>query len=858
MLLLLLLAGALAAPAVAPTVTADWAVVYPNPPNCWEVRAAEELVAEILAATNLTLAIVPETGCPGCGTKGAHNIYVGHTLKLKGTGQPSPSLAAEEAMYFVQGGDLFVLGDDAGTPTQRGAKPNVCSSPLGSVPACIGGDMSSSTCRSGTLYAAYRFCHEQLGVRWMWPGADGASRRPGQTLQLSATLSVRSAPTIRLRQVRPNPAESVAAEIAADLPDIYDSEVAEKIRWAEHEWYIKMGLGSQGTPPWGQAFMSWWSLFNKTHPEYFALQPNGERSPPDWPHGPPGSQAWVKMCVTQPAVWEQILHNFEHGHSSGGCGNQSLGVSACEDDLDSGYCTCSKCRALDPPSRNSSLTGRLSDRYATFWNSVAAAMVKGGHTDAWVSGYAYASYTDPPLHTKLVGNILILSVGFGGDYPSLPNETAASRAIWSGWHAAGAKGLAMRPNSLWDGASSAPWVVGHALTEDIIFAGKHGLLATDFDSNVAQYQAWGPTLYQLTRALWQPAKANASELANEYYSGYGAAAPAMQSYFQYWENFTNATFTSQKVRARIAQLDATPATGSGRFEFLMIPEIYTEAAIKPAVALLDKASAACSQPSLVADACPKVQKAQDYMGYVRTLRSAINATNCARNLSTLSGQPFAKIVDASAMATAGRALRTLGKAIASSFMVNVHYTFAKATERGDLFGIAAARDAPSAWNSGPLLMLPTVHWQMKLDATAVGISEKWFEPDLNRSAWAPTLIGEPFQSRFGRTPPGIAWSRAHGGSAYSGIGWLALTVPSAKTAAKRSTTLAIASVQASSLAAWVNGKKLGGGCTSTAACAAGVQLPLPHGASTSHSATTFVFRLNATATEGLLRRVFLV
>jgi hypothetical protein len=44
----------------------------------------------------------------------------------------------------------------------------------------------------------------------------------------------------------------------------------------------------------------------------------------------------------------------------------------------------------------------------------------------------------------------------------------------------------MRPNSLWDGASSAPWVVGHALTDDIVFAGQHGLLATDFDSNVAQ------------------------------------------------------------------------------------------------------------------------------------------------------------------------------------------------------------------------------------------------------------------------------------------------------------------------------------------------------------------------------------
>jgi hypothetical protein len=163
--------------------------------------------------------------------------------------------------------------------------------------------------------------------------------------------------------------------------------------------------------------MSWWHQYNHSHPEYFALQPDGERSPPDWPHGPPGSASWVKMCVSQPGVWQQITHNFEHG-TSAGSGNKSLGVSACEDDLDAGYCTCSKCRALDAASRANSTSGRHSDRYASFWNSVAATMAAAGHTDTWVSGYAYASYTDPPVHTKLKGNILILSVGYGGDYVS--------------------------------------------------------------------------------------------------------------------------------------------------------------------------------------------------------------------------------------------------------------------------------------------------------------------------------------------------------------------------------------------------------------------------------------------------------
>ena len=74
------------------------------------------------------------------------------------------------------------------------------------------------------------------------------------------------------------------------------------------------------------------------------------------------------MCVSQPALWQQIVHNFEHGVMQVGVGNRSLGVDACEDDMNDGYCQCDKCRAWDRGVNSS--TGRLSDRYARFWNSV--------------------------------------------------------------------------------------------------------------------------------------------------------------------------------------------------------------------------------------------------------------------------------------------------------------------------------------------------------------------------------------------------------------------------------------------------------------------------------------------------------
>jgi hypothetical protein len=327
----------------------------------------------------------------------------------------------------------------------------------------------------------------------------------------------------------------------------------------------------------------------------------------------------------------------------------------------------------------------------------------------------------------------------------------------------------------------------------------------------------------------------------------------MQKYFEYWENWTNTTFTSALVRQRIAQLSADPATGTGRFEFLMIPELYTDTVIKPADALLSEAAQACSQPSAVADACPKVQKAQLYITYLRTLRAAINCTNHARRASTAGSVAWVQIVDATEMVVAGRALRILGKTLAPMMIVNIHYTFAKATERGDLFGIAAARDAPASWSPGSsaqLLMLPVLNWRIKFDPAAVGDRQKWWSRAMNRSSWAPTLIGEPFQSRFGRTTAGVAWARAHGGNAYSGIGWLALDVP---TSTDQYSHLMIASVQANSLMAWVDGVQTGG-CSSAATCGVGVQLAVPRA---SGITTTFVFRLNASATGGMLRRAFL-
>lgn len=567
-------AGGAPPPLVISKEQCEWAIVRPTNPNCFEVRASEVLRDEIQAATGSSC--VPTLQRESQPRTQPHNIYVGATERLRATKRLS-HLQPEEAAFMVDGADLLLAGDDTGAPL-HGNTTAACSSHWGSLPACVGAMPTYASCRAGTLYAAYGFARRILGVLAVWPGEDGLVRRAGQTVRLNASMEWRTTPGIPLRQIRPNPTEQMysggagVAVMQADIPGLFDAEAIEKVRFAEHDWYMRMGLGTRGTPPWGQAFEGWWDAYGSTHPEYFALQADGHRGPDTAAWGA-GKQQWTKMCVSQPALWTRIMRNWENQTLLSGVGNHSLGVSACEDDYDGGYCGCSKCRALDRGVNTSS--GRLSDRYAAFWNAVYAEMAAHGHAEQWVSGYAYASYRDPPVATKLEGNILILSVGFSS-YPMLRNETTAQRQAWSGWRAAGAKALALRPNSLWDGYSSAPYNIARQLGDDLVFTAQHGLYATDFDSNVAHYQAVGPSYYVLARALWDPKNANVTALLAEYYSAYGGAAPAMRAYHEYWGDWTTATFTSPRVRARLAELALNPATGNGRSYWITIPEIYTD------------------------------------------------------------------------------------------------------------------------------------------------------------------------------------------------------------------------------------------------------------------------------------------
>eukprot|EP01043_Picozoa_sp_COSAG02_P070933 COSAG02_NODE_12760_length_1498_cov_1.822731_1_plen_318_part_01 len=194
-----------------------------------------------------------------------------------------------------------------------------------------------------TLAAVYGLLGH-LGVAWLWPGELGevipslpvVSVPPG-----GADIS--SAPPLIQRHLRPiyhpsglsawkAPSGNVAADTA--LTRWLNDSVYRQLSREESLWLQRMRMGGHRVPPWGQAFMTWWQQYNHTHPEYFALQPDGYRGPvvasePDR----------VKMCVSNSALHKAI--------AAGGTDHNVYGLSAAEDDSNTGYCTCSKCTAWD-------------------------------------------------------------------------------------------------------------------------------------------------------------------------------------------------------------------------------------------------------------------------------------------------------------------------------------------------------------------------------------------------------------------------------------------------------------------------------------------------------------------------------
>ena len=720
-------------------------LVIPLAPSWIELAAAREISEQLLAATGANLTVVSEAHAQS----GRPSLYVGRTRAGAKASAGRPALKPEGYAVFVTSGAGFLMGDDDCNVTW---------------PRKI---TDNSECRRGSLFGAFALLRH-LGFEWLWPGPGGQATPDlrSRGVGLGDSLELTDAPELAMRRYRPiysNTAE-VYGRYASKVPWLINHTLLESLARDESEWLLRAGMGSHDTPQWGQAFGSWWGEWGDNgtlghHPEWFALlPPNTDVNPsPEprrgpWMHDGHTETAGVKMCVSNPGLHSQVAKGYLPG---------TPGVSACEDDGDQGFCTCAKCRAWDAgPTQGPNSTcfnhthqnwkhepsacrGQYSDRYARFFDSVAAVLAKQfPEKPPTVTGYAYDNYRNPPLNYTIKGNVMIgLVVGVFGSNATVDEE---EKAIWHGWHTKGAKRMFWRPN-VGSVSGVGPSQRSVATVATLKWLGQHGLDATDIDSMENHWALSGFTYYVTARAQWHPTRySHEAALTGFCTAGFGEKAGAIAAeYLRFWEVWS--------------QNETLSAAG------------WTDTLLARAEATLTRLTAACGGYRGCAAKAAFWASGLQHARLTTTAALAHNKTGgCPTDRACAMGDGFLP---------AALALLRYRRQIAPSFAVNIFDQSMREVDDHDATGISAAAAVEPLLlpHSTPAVQMSVNDWAFAFDPRDVGLSSSppWYSPAEstkhrgNGSRWQRVSVGLPWN----HTLPGEQWAAAHGGGAYGGVGW---------------------------------------------------------------------------------------
>lgn len=409
---------------------------------------------------------------------------------------------------------------------------------------------------AGTYHAVSTFIQDKLNVRWFWPGELGTDVPRQETLSFQP-FHFRYHPRLQWRMIPMQQFERRTDRLAdrSALNRLLNNQDSRK--WARErdlevrEWMIHQRSHTKAEIPlagtqnyWGMHYFGkrrWWDRFGKEHPEWFALQPDGTRTP--FPTG-----ATAKMCVSNPGVAEQWLKeaiaNFEK--------NPHLKmVAAAENDYGwQGYCVCEACAAWDnkeAPMLERDLiwatekrpSRALTDRYVKFWNHLAVELRKAfPDREAYVSIWAYHA-TRPAPSTPLEENIIVGFVGLEKRFYQENNMESVlkDRETWKQWWEASGKrnNMVWRPNLMARNAGAMPYVFMHRHAENMRFLADHGLGGLHWNSLSNHWATQGPQHYLNAQLAWNPYLDPDEILEDYYHRAFGPAAPHLRDYFSLFE-----------------------------------------------------------------------------------------------------------------------------------------------------------------------------------------------------------------------------------------------------------------------------------------------------------------------------------
>lgn len=438
----------------------------------------------------------------------------------------------------------------------------------------------------GTVNAVYSFLQDQLGVRWFWPGELGEDVPRQERIALKTPIEQRYHPQIRSRG-----------------GVFYNSSLTNIRGYGHsHEWTMRQRLQLDSlTMEGGHGFGDWWERHHEKHPEIFALQPDGTR-------GMGASARTVKLCMSNPKVWELWLEDVAADLERDP--GLTMFNAAPNDGWSTGHCVCEKCRAWDHPDGEPRVFNwyhvreqrpALSDRDVTFANTLAALLKqKYPGKDYQVMMLSYGHSRPVPVKARPADNVVMsLVANFLGrptlvDIGSTRGDT--HRQQFEAWAQLGIKML-WRPNT----GSPAGWQQGlpdlstqQTIRDfkDVAAANCQGI----FIDNIAEHWAtMGPQYYVMAQLTWNPAVDADEVLADYYQRAFGPAAQPVRAYYEDLE------------KARMAYNEKEPEPGVFAF-----PQLYTEELLRQSQAHLDHAAAAAPPGSVHAKRVAFVQAGLAY------------------------------------------------------------------------------------------------------------------------------------------------------------------------------------------------------------------------------------------------------
>ncbi|MCA1808664.1 MAG: DUF4838 domain-containing protein [Lentisphaerae bacterium] len=364
-------------------------IVFEDAPP-FTLRAANEMADYIEKISGARPAVID--GCPDPVPE--HAIWVGYQPKLD---ELFPEIDfnfrnPEEILIVCDGKNLVIAGRDRWDPDHMIIQLR------GNWRLPEHGQIMGLQMEYGTINAVYTFIQDYLNVRWLWPGEIGEDILRSDTIAVPVTRH-RHYPRFRGRS-----GIFTRWSINSTKPNVNQN-------WLKYQRVLLDSLSIPG----GHGFSAWWDKYHATHPEYFALQPDGTRGGGEHPYPSPKN---VKMCKSNPAVWEQWLDNVAEALDE----NPNLKVfnASAGDGFLSGYCICDNCRAWDNPQGvpyTYSWRGisqeyvAMTDRQVTFANHLGRGLKERfPGQDLYVLIMAYGPSQPPPVAAVPDDNVIVSGV----------------------------------------------------------------------------------------------------------------------------------------------------------------------------------------------------------------------------------------------------------------------------------------------------------------------------------------------------------------------------------------------------------------------------------------------------------------